>query len=233
MDKLSPLTHNPIGLILVFLVVFFGSIWLRGRIGWQLINPTLITTVVMIWFLSVFDVSWEVFNQATSPFTFWLQPAIVCLAVPLYLQWQKIRKQWLPIIISQVIGSIVGIVSGVWLTLMLGGSKQIAVAMAAKSVTMAIAVEVTEKLGGVVAIAAATVLIAGVVGQIIGIGVLRLMHIHSPMAQGVSMGTASHALGTARVMSMGHRYVAYATMGMILNGVLTAFLAPMIVPWIL
>lgn len=98
---------------------------------------------------------------------------------------------------------------------------------------MPIAIEVTDKLDGVMGITASTVLIAGVVGQMMGIGVLLFVKSNHPMAWGLSMGTASHALGTVRVMQMGSRFVAYATVGLILNGILTAFLAPVIVPWLL
>ncbi|OOR88079.1 murein hydrolase transporter LrgB [Moraxella caviae] len=232
MKDVQTLTTSPVFLLLLLVAVFHATVWLRGRTGWQLVNPTLVTTVVMIALLLTLGVEWQAFEKASGYITFWLQPAVVCLAVPLYLQWQKIRTQWLPIIVSQVVGSVVGIVSGVWLVQLLGGQPQTAVAIAAKSVTMPIAVEVAEQLGGVVGMTAATVLIAGVVGQVIGIGVLYYARLRRPMAQGLAMGTASHALGTARVMQMGQRFVAYATVGMILNGVLTAFLAPLIVPWL-
>ena len=151
----------------------------------------------------------------------------------MYVQWQKIRSQWLPIIISQLLGSLTGIISGVWLVKLLGGSTQTMLSISAKSVTMPIAIEVTDKVGGVVGIASSTVLIAGVVGQVMGIWLLYQVKLHRPMAHGLAMGTASHALGTVRVMQMGSRFVAYATVGLILNGILTAFLAPVIVPFLL
>lgn len=135
--------------------------------------------------------------------------------------------------VSQFIGSVVGIVSGVGLVRLLGGADDSMIAIAAKSVTMPIAIEVTDVLGGVVGISAATVLIAGVTGQVIGVYVLHQMRARRSMAQGLSLGTASHALGTARAMQMGSRHVAYATVGLILNGILTAFLAPVIVPFLL
>ena len=236
MDRLNEfgeLLHNPFFLLLLLVGSFQGCIWLRDKYRSQLINPTLMTTVVVIAVLLWLDIPWQSFEKASGYLTFWLQPAVVCLAVPLYIQWQKIRSQWLPILVSQVAGSVVGIVSGVWLSVHLGGSDELSVAIAAKSVTMPIAIEVTEKLQGVVGITATTVLIAGVAGQVMGIWVLHKARARRPMAQGLSMGTASHALGTVRVMSMGQRYVAYASVGLILNGVLTAFLAPVLVPYLL
>ena len=227
------LLTSPFLLLMLLIGVFELSVWLRQRTGQPLINPTLVTTVVVIAVLMVLDIEWSSFEKASNYITFWLQPVVVCLAVPLYIQWQKIRAQWLPIIISQIIGSVVGIVTGVGLVRLLGGSADSMVATAAKSVTMPIAIEVTTVLGGVIGIAAATVLIAGVVGQIIGVWVLHRCGLRLPMGMGLSLGSASHALGTMRSMQLGARYVAYATLGLILNGVLTAFLAPVLVPWLI
>ncbi|OOS23684.1 murein hydrolase transporter LrgB [Moraxella pluranimalium] len=227
------LLRSPFLLLMLLIGVFELSVWLRQRTGQPLINPTLVTTVVVIAVLMVLDIEWSSFEKASNYITFWLQPVVVCLAVPLYIQWQKIRAQWLPIIISQIIGSVVGIVTGVGLVRLLGGSTDSMVATAAKSVTMPIAIEVTTVLGGVIGIAAATVLIAGVVGQIIGVWVLHRCGLRLPMGMGLSLGGASHALGTVRSMQLGARYVAYATLGLILNGVLTAFLAPVLVPWLI
>lgn len=227
------LFDSPFFLLFLLIAVFEGCVILKTRLKSQLINPTLITTIIVIAVLTILDIDWTTFERASSYLTFWLQPAVVALAVPLYVQWQKIRMQWLPIIISQVLGSLTGIISGVWLIWMLGGSEQSSIAIAVKSVTMPIAIEVTNKLGGVMGITASTVLIAGVVGQMMGIAILVLVRSSRPMAWGLSMGTASHALGTVRVMQMGSRFVAYATVGLILNGILTAFLAPVIVPLLL
>ena len=230
---ITSLLNSPFFLLFLLIAVFEGCVILKTRLKSQLINPTLITTIIVIAVLTILDIDWTAFERASSYLTFWLQPAVVALAVPLYVQWQKIRMQWLPIIISQVLGSLTGIISGVWLIWMLGGSEQSSIAIAAKSVTMPIAIEVTNKLGGVMGITASTVLIAGVVGQMMGIAILVLVRSSRPMAWGLSMGTASHALGTVRVMQMGSRFVAYATVGLILNGILTAFLAPVIVPLLL
>lgn len=226
-EQLSLLKSSPFLLLFVLIGAFELSLWLRQTLKQPLINPTLLTTVAVILFLKLSDVSWEVFNQASGYLSFWLQPVVVCMAVPLYVQWQKIRAQWLPIMVSQLIGSVVGIVSGVGLVRLLGGAEDSMIAIAAKSVTMPIAIEVTDVLGGVVGISAATVLVAGVTGQVMGVYVLHQMRARRSMAQGLSLGTASHALGTARAMQMG------STVGLILNGILTAFLAPVIVPFLL
>lgn len=232
-DKITELLNSSFFLLFMLIAVFYGCMQVKAHFKNQLINPTLITTIVVIILLKALNIRWVSFEQASHHLSFWLQPAVVALAIPLYVQWQKIRSQWLPIIISQILGSLTGIISGVWLVRLMGGSEQSAIAIAPKSVTMPIAIEVADKLNGVMGITASTVLIAGVVGQMMGMGVLLLIKSTHPMAWGLSMGAASHALGTVRVMQMGSRFVAYATVGLILNGILTAFLAPVIVPWLL
>lgn len=236
MDKFvtlyQTLSTSPFLLLMLLMGVFELTIWARTRFNQPLINPTLVTTIVVILILKFANIKWQAFEQASSYITFWLQPVVVCLAVPLYIQWQKIRVQWLPILMSQFVASLVGIVSGVWIVRALGGSYDSMIATAAKSVTMPIAIEVTQALGGIVGITAATVLIAGVVGQIFGVWILYKSGMRLPMGMGLSLGSVSHALGTVRSMQLGGRYVAYATLGLILNGIMTAFLAPVLVPWL-
>lgn len=230
---LRSISVSEVFLLLLILLVYECTLWLRRRTGQAWLNPTLLSTLLLIGYLLISHTPYAEFQRASSYLTFWLQPAVVCLAVPLYTQWQKIQAQWLPIVISQLLGSVVGIISGVGLVRLMGASDELAVAMAAKSVTMAVAIEVTNSLNGVVGLNAATVLLAGVLGQMMGVFILHRAWVRRPMSVGLAMGTASHALGTLRVMQMSERYVAYATVGLIMNGILTAFLAPMLVPWIL
>ncbi len=224
---------SPYALLCVLIAIFLTSVWLRTRTGSNWCNPTLLTTVGMVGFLLVFKVDYAQFEQAGRLVSFWLQPAVVALAVPLYLQWQKIKRQWLAVLVSQLVGSVVGIVSGVLLVVWLGGSQMSALSVAAKSVTTPIAIGVTENLGGMVGVSASTVMIAGVVGQMVGLAFFALVGVTRPMSMGLAMGTASHALGISEIASKSERFVAYGTVGLIVNGIMTAALAPVIVPFLL
>lgn len=227
---MNGLLGNAYWLLFLLSLLFWGSAWLRERTGFVLFNPTLVATAAMIVYLTVTDTAYAKFEQAGGFVTFWLQPAVVCLAVPLYVQWQKIKAQWLCVLAAQVVGSCVGIVSGVLLTQALGGSAMTAVSVAAKSVTMPIGIEITKHLGGAVGINTAAVMLAGVLGQMVGIGVFALMGIKNPISKSLAMGTASHAIGIAGMMPFGARFVAYGTVGLIVNGIMTAVLAPIVVP---
>lgn len=219
-------------LLFLLIAVFWASLWLKNRTGLSLINPTLITAVVMISYLLWSGTPYAQFEQASQYITFWLQPAVVCLAIPLYVQWQKIKAQWFAILISQLVGCLVAIISGVWFVRLLGGSDEAALSVIAKSVTTPIAIELTQKVGGIVGIGAGAVMVAGVTGQIVGLAVFACFGLKNPMSQSVAMGAASHALGIAEIMPKGQRYVAYGTVGLIVNGILTAFIAPWLAPWL-
>ena len=159
---------------------------------------------------------------------FWLKPAVVALGVPLYLQLEAIKKQLLPIIMSQLVGCLVGIVSVVLTAKWLGASPAIITSLAAKSVTTPIAMEVTKTVGGIPSLTAAVVVCVGLFGAVFGFKVLSLGHVGSPIAQGLSMGTASHAVGTSTAMERGRKYGAFASLGLTLNGLFTALLTPTI-----
>lgn len=229
---MEALLFSPYWLLFLLALVFSLTVWIKNRTNIALINPTLITTAVIIVYLFASQTPYATFEQASRFITFWLQPAVVCLAVPLYVQWQKIKSQWLAILISQLVGSVVGIVSGVWIVQLLGGGELAVLSVAAKSVTTPIAIEVTQSLGGSIGINAGTIMLAGVVGQMVGLGFFALTKIHNPISKSLAMGTASHAIGIAGIMPFGARFVAYGTVGLIVNGILTAFIAPIIVPWI-
>jgi len=157
---------------------------------------------------------------------FWLKPAIVALGVPLYLQLEMIKKQWLPILLSQLVGCLVGLVSVILIAKGLGATPEVICSLAPKSVTSPIAMEVSAATGGIPSLSAAVVILVGLFGAVFGFKVLSFGQVKSPIAQGLSMGTASHAIGTSAAMEVGKKYGAYASLGLTLNGILTALLTP-------
>ena len=214
---------NEFVLIGLTFVVFFLAKMVQRRTGWVLFNPILITIGVMIAFLKLTGIQYDTYHKAGSQIEFWLKPAIVALGVPLYQQLKVIRKQLIPILLSQTVGCVVGIVSAVVTAQWLGASKAVVVSLAPKSVTTPIAMEVCRTLGGI-----PIVVIVGLRGAVTGFRVLQIGRVKSPIAQGLSMGAASHAVGTSRAMENGAKYGAFASLGLIANGVLTAILTPIV-----
>ena len=213
-------------LAITFGIYFFAKL-LQKKTGILLLNPILLTIAVII-FLKLTNISFETYNQGGHLIEFWLKPAVVALGVPLYLQLETIKKQLLPIILSQLAGCIVGVISVVLIAKFMGASQEVILSLAPKSVTTPIAMEVTKTLGGIPSLTAAVVVCVGLLGAVLGFKTMKIMHVGSPIAQGLSMGTAAHAVGTSTAMDISSKYGAYASLGLTLNGIFTALLTPTI-----
>ncbi|MDY4408412.1 MAG: LrgB family protein [Prevotella sp.] len=209
--------------------VFYAAKTIQRRLGWVLFNPILIAIAIIIFFLLVMDIPYEKYHEGAKMIEFWLKPAVVALGVPLYLQLSSIKQQFLPILASQLMGCIAGIVSVVVISKLLGASDVVIMSLASKSVTTPIAMEVTQVLGGIPSLTAAIVVITGLIGAIIGFKTLSVSHVNNPMALGLSMGAASHALGTSAAMDRDQFVGAYASLGLTLNGIFTALLTPTVI----
>ena len=220
--------ENEFFLLAVTFGVFFLAKLLQKRTGLMLLNPILLTIAILIIFLKMAHISYDTYNEGGHLIEFWLKPAVVALGVPLYLQLETIKKQLLPIILSQLAGCIVGVVSVVLIAKWMGASDEIIYSLAPKSVTTPIAMEVAGSLGGIPSLTAAVVVCVGLLGGMLGFKALKVGHVHSPMAQGLSMGTAAHAVGTSAAMDVSRKYGAFASLGLTLNGIFTALLTPSI-----
>ena len=212
--------------------IYQGAKMLQRRTGAILLNPILIAIALIIAFLLVFDIPYDTYYESAKMIDFWLKPAVVALGVPLYLQLSQIKKQFIPILASQMVGCLVGIVSVVITAQLLGASHEVVVSLASKSVTTPIAMEVTQTLGGIPSLTAAIVVITGLIGAVAGFKIMTVGHINNPMARGLSLGAASHALGTSAAMDRDEFVGAYASLGLTLNGILTALLTPTVVAWL-
>lgn len=226
------LESNVLLISLTFLT-YWGALRLQKLTGLLVLNPVLITILVIIGYLKLLGVTYETYYDSGRMIEFWLKPAIVALGVPLYLQMKQIRRQFLPIFISQLAGCLAGIVSVVLIARWLGATREVVLSLAPKSVTTPIAIEVSQKIGGVASLTAAIVVCVGLLGAILGSKMMTMGRVDSPVARSLSMGTAAHVIGTSRASQFGQRHSAFATLGLILNGVLTALLAGPIVDWIL
>lgn len=222
------LMNNQTVLLTLTFGVYFLARQLQKRIGWLVLNPILVTIAVLIIILKQTNVSYDTYKMAGSQIDFWLKPAVVALSVPLYQNLGQIQKQFWSIFVSQLAGCLTGVLSVVMIAKWMGASREVIISLAPKSVTTPIAMEVCSSLGGIPSLTAAIVVCVGLLGAVFGFKVLEVWHVRNPFSQGLSMGTASHAVGTSRAMEKGSTYGAYASLGLILNGVLTAMLTPFI-----
>lgn len=214
-------------LALTFAVYYVATI-IRKKTGIILLNPILITIAVMICYLKFADISYTTYNEGGKYIEFWLKPAIVALGVPLYKHLDSIRQHFIPIFLSQLAGCIVGIVSVVAIADLMGATNEVIISLAPKSVTTPIAIEISSALGGIESLTAAVVVCVGILGAVIGYRTMSIIKLNDDISKGLAMGTASHAVGTAASMEVSPIHGVYATLGLIINGVLTSLFAPII-----
>ena len=208
--------------------IFFLAKKLQDKLKFILLNPILVSSAIIILFLTVFNIDYNSYHQNVRMIEFFLKPAVVAMGVPLYLQLERIKKQAVIIILSQLAGCIAGILSVVIIAKLLGASKEIILSVTPKSVTVPIAMEVSKVIGGIPSLTAAVVLVVGIFGAIFGYAILKITRVTNPVSQSLAMGTASHGIGTSRSMAISSNYGVYSSLGLILNGIFTSILTPYI-----
>lgn len=212
------------------LAVFFAARKLAARFKLALLNPLLIAMVVIIPLLLLTGTPYDHYFQGSKVLNDLLQPAVVALAFPLYEQLHQIRARWKSIITICFIGSLVAMISGTLIALLMGATPEIAASILPKSVTTPIAMAVGGSIGGIPAISAVCVIFVGVLGAVFGHTLLNLMHIKTKSARGLAMGTASHALGTARSAELDYQEGAFSSLALVICGIITSLIAPFLFP---
>ena len=182
----------------------------------------------MICLLLSLGIDFDTYQEAGGYIDMWLKPAVVALGVPLYKQLETIKKQMLPLLIAEMAGCVAGVVSVVIFAELFGASREVVMSLAPKAVTTPIAMEIAQSVGGIPPLTAAIVVSTGIFGGMTGFKIVKLGRVKSPMATGLSIGTAAHAVGTSAAMERSDRYGAFSSLGLTLNGLLTTLLAPLI-----
>lgn len=214
------------------IAIYLAAQWLHRRIKSPLLNPVLVSLLALVALLLLGDIDYADYNHYSQILTELLQPAVVALGVPLYLQIHSIKQELPNILLAVLVAALIAIISTTVLALVLGAGGQIAASLAPKSVTTPIAVLISEQSGGLPSITAIAVIITGLVGSVVGVPWLNAMKINNPKAQGIAMGAACHALGTARIVEQGEQQGAYSALSLVLSAIFSALLCPLLVPLI-
>ena len=202
-----------------------GVIYRRTRLA--LLHPVLLTFVSVIVFLSVTEIPYSRYKEATGMLDFALGMSVVALGYLLYEQVERLRGSLVPVAAATLAGCITGVLSVVYLAMALGAERPILNSIAPKSVTVPIAVSVLEPLGGNVSVTSVVVFCVGIFGSIFGEWILRRCGVRDPEARGFALGAAAHGIGTARAIEMGAVEGALSGLAMALMGLATALLAPL------
>lgn len=216
---------KPIPMLSVTFLIYWGASRLQKLRGFGWLSPMLVTIAALIAVLKVTGITFEKYYESGFLIEIWLKPAIVALGLPLFNELKHIRSQFLTLFLTELAGCIVGIVTVVAVALWLGASPEVVRSLAPKSVSTPIAIEISRQIGGIPALTSAIVVVVGMIGAAAGLKMMQWGRVRRAVSQSLSMGTAAHVMGTNRISELSDRYGAYATLGLILNGVLTAFLA--------
>lgn len=193
-----------------------------------LLNPTLLAIVLISIGLEMAHIPYKTYLRGADPIHFMLGPAVVLLAVPLFRQRALIRASGRLIVVGLSVGSPIGVLSAVGIAWLMGASSQTILSLAPKSVTAGIAVGISEQIGGLQTLTIVLVIMTGITGAVLGPLIARIANVDDPRVVGLTMGIASHGIGTARALQINEVAGAFSGLGMGLNGVLTAILLPLI-----
>ncbi len=214
------------GVTLTF-VAYAAGVIIKKKLKWAIFNPLLIAIGLIILFLAISKMDYQVYSEGSDFITYLLTPATVCLAVPMYDQMEYLKKHASAIIIGILSGTITSMLCVLVCSMIFKFSHETYVTLLPKSITTAIGMSVSEEMGGVATITIASIIITGIVGNMMADFICRIFKITHPVAKGIAIGTASHAMGTAKAMEIGYTEGAMSSLSIAVAGVLTVILAPL------
>ena len=212
------------GVALSLLAYALGVV-LKKKFKLGIFNPLLISIAATILVFVFGKVDYEVYHEGAKYLSYLLTPATVCLAIPLYEQWELLKKNVKAVIAGLVTGTITSLTTVFVLALICRLSHEEYVTLLPKSITTAIGMGVSEELGGYVAITVAVIIITGVLGNMLGETICKVFRITEPISKGLAMGASSHAIGTAKAMEMGEIEGAMSSLAIAVSGILTVLLS--------
>lgn len=208
------------------LLFFYAGMLLKKKFKSAIVNPLLIAVALIIAFLALTKISYSSYYEGAKYINWFLTPATICLAVPLYEQLEALRKNAAAVLCGIISGVLVSLLSVLLLSMLFGLSHKEYVTFLPKSVTTAIGMTVSEEMGGYSPITVAVIIMTGITGNLICVPLLKALRIEEPIAKGIAIGTASHAIGTGKAMEIGSLTGAMSSLSIVVAGVLTVILAP-------
>ena len=213
--------------------IFFGAvisvvgyligIFLRKKIS--VLNPLLVSIIFVIAVIKIFHIDYETYNSGAKYISYLLTPATVCLAIPLYRQISVLKEHAKAVFIGILAGVLASMGSILLMSYFFGLTHEQYVTLLPKSITTAIGMGVSEELGGIQTITVAVIIITGVLGNIIAEAVLKIFRIKEPVAKGLAIGTASHAIGTTKALEIGEIEGAMSSLSVAVAGLMTVISA--------
>lgn len=207
------------------IIAYLTGVMLKKKFKLGIFNPLLISIAVSIVFLVVGNIDYEVYNEGARFLSWLLTPATVCLAIPLYEQWDLLKNNHKAVLLGLTSGVVTSLVTVLVLSLLMGLSHEEYVTLLPKSITTAIGMGISEELGGYVTITVAVIIVTGVLGNMFGELICKVFKIEEPISKGLAFGSAAHAIGTAKAMEIGEIEGAMSSLAIAVSGMLTVILS--------
>ena len=207
--------------IVISILGFEIGVFLRDRYKWPIFNPLLVAIVFVIIVLNVFRIDYASYYASANNLSYFLTPATVCLAIPLYQQLELLKKHKKAIFFGVLSGVLTSLFTVWLLSFIFQLTHEEYVTLLPKSITTAIGMGLSQETGGYVTITVAVIIITGVLGNMFCEGICKIANITHPVAKGIAIGTSSHAIGTARAMQIGEIEGAMSSLSIVISGIIT------------
>jgi len=223
---------NPIFGVGLTIIIFSICKYINKKFKLSILNPIALSIIWIILILKNNNINYNVYNKGGYIINFFLAPATVALALPLYKKIKLLKENFMPIIIGIFVGSLAGIITIIILGYIFNLDRTMILSLIPKSTTTAISIDISKEIGGSPAITIAFVIITGIIGNIISPKVLNICRVNNKVAKGIAIGTSSHVIGTNKAIELGETEGAMSSLAVSIAGLITVFLAPIIIKWI-
>ena len=217
--------NSPLFGIFLTVITFIIGYEIQTKLGLKFLSPMVTSSVLIIAVLLIFKIPYVNYKEGADILTFFVAPATVVLAIPLYKNLDIIKKYFIPIFLGCLIGISVGAITGIILCNIFGINREILLSMLPKSVTSAIGYEISKKIGAIIEISMVFIVICGIIGYSVGELIFKIFKIDDKIARGVSLGSCSHVFGTAKAMELGEIEGAMSSLSIAVSGILTVVVA--------
>ena len=211
--------------VVLSLFAYGIGVLLKKKFKLGIFNPLLISIIISILVIGFGEIDYDTYNEGAKYLSWFLTPATVCLAIPLYEQWELLKQNHKAVIAGLIGGTVTSLTTVFVLALICGLNHEEYVTLLPKSITTAIGMGVSEELGGSVTITVAVIIITGVMGTMFGEVICKVFKITEPISKGLAFGASSHAIGTAKAMELGEIEGAMSSLAIAVSGLLTVVLA--------
>lgn len=225
---MNSIVSSPVFGVLISLMAYEIGVFIKQKLKFSIFNPLLIAIIIVISFLAKFHIKYSNYNNGGQVISFFLAPATIALALPLYKKFSLFKKNAFPIVAGILCGSTSGILCIIMISRLFKFSDVLTKSLIPKSITTPIGMSLSKQLGGLPSITVVAIIITGIVGSIIGPLLYKLFKINDKIALGIALGSAAHAIGTSKAMELGEIEGAMSSITIVLSGIITVLMAPML-----